>query len=172
MAPHPAPPENAGAGSSRQSFDRRDQERESHAMQPAAAVQPTPAVQPAPKVTAPAANSNTPPPAPKAAAPGAAPKNPQNNPDQPDFEQAMTELEALVERMERGELPLEEALKHFERGVELTGACQAALKAAEQKVEILLKKSGASEVTKFDPQTGETPDHTADHTAVGDDPTP
>lgn len=63
----------------------------------------------------------------------------------------MKELETLVERLERGELPLEEALKQFERGVELTAACQAALKNAEQKVEILLKKSGVSEVAEFEP---------------------
>jgi exodeoxyribonuclease VII small subunit len=69
----------------------------------------------------------------------------------PDFEQTMKELETLVERLERGELPLEEALKQFERGVELTATCQAALKNAEQKVEILLKKSGAGEIAQFEP---------------------
>lgn len=59
----------------------------------------------------------------------------------PDFEQSMRELEALVEKLEQGDLPLEEALKQFERGVALTRACQAALKEAEQKVEVLLKRS-------------------------------
>jgi exodeoxyribonuclease VII small subunit len=68
----------------------------------------------------------------------------------PDFEHAMAELETVVERLEQGELPLEQALSHFERGVELTGACQAALKAAGQKVEILLKKAGVSEVSAFE----------------------
>jgi exodeoxyribonuclease VII small subunit len=82
-------------------------------------------------------------------------------PKTPDFEQAMTELEALVERLERGELPLEEALKQFERGVELTAACQAALKSAEQKVEILLRKSGASEVVEFEPEPSEPADDDA-----------
>jgi exodeoxyribonuclease VII small subunit len=60
----------------------------------------------------------------------------------PDFERALSELENLVERLERGDLPLEEALKTFERGVELTRHCQNSLKAAQQKVEILLKRSG------------------------------
>lgn len=60
----------------------------------------------------------------------------------PDFEKSMRELEALVERLEQGDLPLEEALKQFERGIALTKSCQAALKAAEHKVEILLKASG------------------------------
>ena len=58
------------------------------------------------------------------------------------FEEALSELEALVERLERGDLPLEEALKTFERGVELTRHCEASLKAAQQKVEILLKRGG------------------------------
>ena len=63
----------------------------------------------------------------------------------PDFEQALGELESVVERLEHGELPLEEALKQFERGIELARSCQASLKQAEQKVEILLRKSGAPE---------------------------
>ena len=54
-----------------------------------------------------------------------------------DFEQALAELEALVERMETGELTLEESLKAFERGVKLTRRCQAALQAAELKVKAL-----------------------------------
>ena len=66
-----------------------------------------------------------------------------------DFEAAMRDLEALVERLEHGELPLEESLAAFERGVKLTRACQAALKEAEQKVEILLKKAGESRVEDF-----------------------
>jgi exodeoxyribonuclease VII small subunit len=59
-----------------------------------------------------------------------------------DFETALVELEALVERLERGDLPLEEALRSFERGVGLTRQCQGALQSAQQKVEILLKKPG------------------------------
>ncbi len=70
----------------------------------------------------------------------------------PDFEQALAELEALVERLERGELPLDQALKTFERGVELTRHCQASLKAAQQRVEILLKRNGQPEPEPFAPQ--------------------
>lgn len=55
-----------------------------------------------------------------------------------EFEQALGELEKLVERLERGDVPLEEALKDFERGVALTRQCQSALKSAQQRVEILL----------------------------------
>ena len=67
----------------------------------------------------------------------------------PDFETAMRDLEELVERLEQGDLPLEESLAAFERGVLLTRACQTALKEAEQKVEILLKKSGEPALEDF-----------------------
>ncbi len=56
---------------------------------------------------------------------------------QPDFETAIAELEALVQRMESGELSLEDSLREFERGVQLTRLCQDALKAAEQRVKLL-----------------------------------
>ena len=51
-----------------------------------------------------------------------------------DFEAAMGELEALVEKMEQGEFTLEDSIKQFERGMQLARACQQALRAAEQKV--------------------------------------
>ncbi len=70
---------------------------------------------------------------------------------QPDFEAAMRDLEELVERLEQGDLPLEESLAAFERGVMLTRACQTALKEAEQKVEILLRKAGEPAVEDFTP---------------------
>lgn len=66
-----------------------------------------------------------------------------------DLEQALEDLEALVERLESGELKLDEALQEFERGVKLTRRCQAALKDAEQKVEILLKKTAEAAPTTF-----------------------
>jgi exodeoxyribonuclease VII small subunit len=66
-----------------------------------------------------------------------------------DFEAAMRDLEEIVERLEHGDLPLEESLAAFERGVMLTRSCQTALKEAEQKVEILLKKAGEPQVEDF-----------------------
>jgi exodeoxyribonuclease VII small subunit len=80
------------------------------------------------------------------------PKSPQplsESASPPDFERALAELETLVERLERGDLPLDEALKTFERGVELTRHCQTSLKAAQQKVEILLKRNGQATVEAF-----------------------
>ena len=55
----------------------------------------------------------------------------------PDFESAMAELEMLVQRMESGELSLEDSLREFERGVQLTRLCQEQLKSAEQRVRVL-----------------------------------
>lgn len=62
-----------------------------------------------------------------------------------DFEKALADLESIVEKLERGDLPLDESLKAFESGVELTRQAQVALKQAEQKVEILLRKAGQPE---------------------------
>ena len=70
-----------------------------------------------------------------------------------NFEQSLQELETLVEQMEKGELSLEDSLKHFERGIELTRSCQAALRLAEQKVEQLLEKDGQIEIIPFDTQS-------------------
>ncbi len=67
-----------------------------------------------------------------------------------DFEAAIKELESLVERMEQGDQSLEQSLKDFERGVELTRACQQALKQAEQKVQLLQEQTGQTELTPFD----------------------
>ena len=71
-------------------------------------------------------------------------------PEQPDFEASLKELETLVETMEKGDLSLEDSLGHFERGVQLSRTCQQALKEAEQKVDILMKKSGQDELAPFD----------------------
>jgi exodeoxyribonuclease VII small subunit len=73
----------------------------------------------------------------------------------PDFEQALAELEGLVERLEHGDLPLDEALKAFERGVALTRQCQASLQAAQQKVEILLKRGARAEIEPFEESADE-----------------
>jgi exodeoxyribonuclease VII small subunit len=56
-----------------------------------------------------------------------------------DFEKAYSELEGIVNRMERGEQDLEKSLADFERGVSLMKHCHGLLSNAEQKVEILIK---------------------------------
>jgi len=60
----------------------------------------------------------------------------------PDFEQALAELEQLVARLEQGDLTLDASLKDFERGVELTRLCQQGLEQAEQKVRQLTGSDG------------------------------
>jgi exodeoxyribonuclease VII small subunit len=68
-----------------------------------------------------------------------------------NLEKSLADLEALVEELESGDLPLDKAMKKFEEGIKLTRGCQAALKEAEQKVEILLKSAGGEEtVGEFD----------------------
>ena len=62
-----------------------------------------------------------------------------------DFEQALEDLEALVSSMEAGELSLEDSLQAFEKGIKLTRKCQAALKRAEQKVQVLINEDGDTE---------------------------
>ena len=57
------------------------------------------------------------------------------------FETALVELESLVERMEAGDLSLEDSLAAFERGVKLTRHCQSALKNAELKVKVLTEEN-------------------------------
>jgi exodeoxyribonuclease VII small subunit len=69
----------------------------------------------------------------------------------PDFERALAELEATVDRLEHGDLSLEDALGQFERGVALSRDCQSSLKQAEQKVEILLQKSATAAPEPFEP---------------------
>lgn len=65
------------------------------------------------------------------------------------FEDALAELEQLVNRLERGDISLEESLQAFERGVNLTRICQKALQEAEQKVQVLIDKNGSPVLEAF-----------------------
>ncbi|SEC46481.1 exodeoxyribonuclease VII small subunit [Pseudomonas anguilliseptica] len=67
-----------------------------------------------------------------------------------DFERSLTDLQNLVERLENGELSLEDSLTAFEQGVRLTRDCQTALAQAEQKVQILMERDGELEEAPFD----------------------
>lgn len=57
------------------------------------------------------------------------------------IEDTLTQLESLVEKMEAGDLSLEESLSAFEQGIALTKQCQSALNAAEDKVQSLIKQT-------------------------------
>lgn len=70
------------------------------------------------------------------------------------FESALDQLQAIVKKMESGELTLDQALGSFEEGVKLTRACQQQLVEAEKKIEILTKaavSNGGSQTEPFNP---------------------
>jgi exodeoxyribonuclease VII small subunit len=69
------------------------------------------------------------------------------------FEEALENLEKIVEAMESGELTLDQALKKYEEGVALVRACQSKLTEAEKKIEILTKTlDGSLKKETFDPE--------------------
>ena len=57
----------------------------------------------------------------------------------PSFEGALKQLEEIVQRLEKGELSLEESLKLYEEGIQLSRLCHGKLEEAEGKIEMLLK---------------------------------
>ena len=72
-----------------------------------------------------------------------------------NLEKSLADLEELVEELESGDLPLETAMKKFEEGIKLTRGCQAALKDAEQKVQVLLKSAGGDSLEEFETEDDE-----------------
>ncbi len=78
-------------------------------------------------------------------------------PKKADFERSLQRLEEVVKRLESANLPLDEAMKLFEEGVELTRECQKQLEQAEGRVEILLKKAdGKIAAEAFEAEDEET----------------
>lgn len=63
--------------------------------------------------------------------------------DEMPFEQAVAELERIVERLENGDVPLEQAIELFQQGMELSHLCNHKLEQVEQKIEILLEEEGS-----------------------------
>ena len=74
----------------------------------------------------------------------------------PKFEECLQRLETVVQQLERGDLPLEQALKLFEEGVGLADSCRRELEEAEGKVEILLKQNGRLQPEPFTNGSGRT----------------
>jgi exodeoxyribonuclease VII small subunit len=72
----------------------------------------------------------------------------------PGFEASLEELEKIVQQLEGGELPLEQSLELFERGVGLSEACRKQLDAAETRIEVLMKKGKKVEPAPMPPQMG------------------
>ena len=75
----------------------------------------------------------------------------RKKPESLTFEQSMQELETLVSKMEQGDLPLEDALQSFERGIQLARHSQQKLKDAEQKVHILTSQNSQQTLDVFEP---------------------
>jgi exodeoxyribonuclease VII small subunit len=72
------------------------------------------------------------------------------------FEECLQKLETIVDELEKGNLPLEQALKLFEQGVDLSNNCRKELEEAEGKVEILLKQNGKLQAEPFEPLSERT----------------
>jgi exodeoxyribonuclease VII small subunit len=68
----------------------------------------------------------------------------------PKFEECLDRLEKIVDELEKGDVPLEQALALFEEGVRLSTSCKKQLEEAEGKVEILLKNNGRVQAEPFD----------------------
>jgi exodeoxyribonuclease VII small subunit len=69
----------------------------------------------------------------------------RENPDQPTYEEALAEVEAIIERIESGRVGLEESLAEYEKGVELLRRCREVLGRVEQRVEDLTRRLLESE---------------------------
>ena len=68
----------------------------------------------------------------------------------PKFEESLERLEKIVDELEKGNVPLEQALKLFEEGMRLSSSCRKELEEAEGKVEILLKQNGKLQAEPFE----------------------
>jgi exodeoxyribonuclease VII small subunit len=72
----------------------------------------------------------------------------------PEFEESLTRLEEIVQKLEGANLSLDDAMKLFEEGVQLSRECQKHLELAEGKVDILLKKAGGEIAAEpFNPES-------------------
>jgi exodeoxyribonuclease VII small subunit len=84
-----------------------------------------------------------------------APKKPETT-KKPDFERSLSRLEEVVRKLESPQLSLDEAMKLFEEGVNLSRECQKQLEEAEGRVEILLKKADGKLVAEVFEPDGES----------------
>ena len=71
----------------------------------------------------------------------------------PKFEECLQRLEKIVDELETGNVSLEQALKLFEEGTQLSSSCRKELEEAEGRVEILLKQNGKIQAEPYEPGT-------------------
>ena len=79
-----------------------------------------------------------------------------------DFEKRLTDLEAVVERLERGDLPLEESVRLFEEGMKLSESCKKELDAAEGRIQVLMQQGGKMQAQPMEIETGDEDDESFD----------
>lgn len=72
-----------------------------------------------------------------------------------DFEQKLTALEAVVEKLERGDLSLDESVRLFEEGVKLSNACKKELETAEGRIQVLVERGSRMVATDLDVESEE-----------------
>jgi exodeoxyribonuclease VII small subunit len=77
----------------------------------------------------------------------------------PNLENSLAEITQLIDKMERGELTLEQSLNDFERGITLVKHCQKILDEAEQKVSILTQEQGQAELMPYDKEDKNEDNH-------------
>ncbi len=80
---------------------------------------------------------------------------PAKKPENMTFEETLNALDTLVKELEKGDLPLDAALKHFERGIALARQGQKALSDAEQRVDILLSQDEHTPLSPFEDKRNE-----------------
>ena len=66
------------------------------------------------------------------------------------FEESLTELEGIVDKLEKGQLSLDDSLMLFEKGIKLVNECNTKLKSAQQKVEQLIVENGGSRAVNLE----------------------
>ena len=76
---------------------------------------------------------------------------PEEQGSPPNFESSLEELERVVKELEKGDLPLEQSLALFEKGMNLSASCKEQLEQAETRVEILVKRGTQVAAMPFDP---------------------
>ena len=87
-----------------------------------------------------------------------------------NFEKAMDRLEAIVEQMETGKLPLEDLIVRYEEGMNLVKVCQERLTKAEQKIEIIARNNTGKPIVKgFEPAAESSNDDKADEKELKND---
>jgi exodeoxyribonuclease VII small subunit len=85
------------------------------------------------------------------------------------FEDDLTKLEGVVERLERGDLTLDESVRLFEEGVKLSGACKKELESAEGRIQVLVEgKAGKMQVAEMEVDEDEEADLEIDESEDGE----